>query len=105
MQRNQSICIRREKKTLKILREKKYYRDFLQGLRLNWLMRGENLQNTSTTSEAENYLNKTIKNIVLEEKALYSPEEIIKEIKSFHERLFKNSDTESYIRFQNFNPG
>ena len=79
---------------LENLRNEKLQGHFIRS-RAKWVDEGEKPTKYFCHLESRNYLiNKTIKKIVVsEEKTLYSQEEIMKEVKSFYESLFKNSDS------------
>lgn len=63
--------------------------------RAKWIDEGEKPTKYFCHLESRNFLNKIIKKVfVSEEKILYKQSEILEEVKSFYEKLFKNSDSE-----------
>lgn len=80
--------------TLETLRKEKLRGHFIRS-RAKWIDEGEKPTKYFCHLESRNFLNKIIKKVfVSEEKILYKQSEIMEEVKSFYEKLFKNSDSE-----------
>lgn len=74
-----------------------FFTEKLQGhfirSRAKWVDEGEKPTKYFCHLESRNFLNKIIKKVVVsEEKTLYNQLEIMDEVKSFYENLFKNAD-------------